>query len=75
MSIPSVLQGTFSFFRDRPIVVQTTAALLTSDAGLLPLREFDERIGLTRSFAALLNDPRNPKLFEHSFLQMTRSRL
>ena len=75
MSIQSVLQGSFSFFPDLPIVVQATSAQLTSDAGLLPLREFDERIGLTRSFAAGLNDPRNPKLFDHSFLDMTRSRL
>ena len=75
MSIQSVLQGTFSFFRNLPIVVQTTAAQLTSDAGLLPLREFDERIGLTCSFAAVLNDPRNPKLFDHSFLDMSRSRI
>jgi hypothetical protein len=75
MSIQSVLQGTFSFFHDLPIVVEATAAHLSSDAGLLAIREFDERIGLTRSFAALLNDPRDPELFEHSFLDMTRSRV
>jgi hypothetical protein len=75
MSIQSVLQGTFSFFRDLPIVVEATAAQLSSDAGLLAIREFDERIGLTRSFAAVLNDARDPELFEHSFLDMTRSRI
>jgi hypothetical protein len=75
MNIQSVLQGTFSFFRDLPIVVETTAVQLTSDAGLLPIREFDEAIGLTRDFAGVLNDPRDPQSFEHSFLDMARSRI
>lgn len=75
MSIQTVFQGAFTFFQDRPIVVETTSAHLTSDAGLLPLREFDERIGLTGAFAAALNDRRDPELLEHSFLDMTRARV
>jgi hypothetical protein len=75
MSIQSVLQGTLSFFRDLPIVVEATAVQLTSDAGLLPIREFDEVIGLTRDFAGVLNDPRDSHSFEHSFLDMARSRI
>jgi hypothetical protein len=49
MSIPPADPGTFSFFAERPIVRETIGAQLTSDAGLLPSREFEERIGLTRS--------------------------
>jgi hypothetical protein len=75
MSIQPVLQGTFSFFRDLPIVVQTTAVQLSSDAGLLPIREFDDAIGLTRAFAGVLHDPRDPQSFEHSFLDMARARI
>jgi hypothetical protein len=75
MSIQSVRQGAFTFFRELPIVVEATAAQLSSDAGLLAIREFDEHIGLTRSFASVLNDPRDPRLFEHSFLDMSRSRI
>jgi hypothetical protein len=74
MSIQPVCQGTFSFFQ-LPIVVETTAAQLSSDAGLLAIREFDERIGLTRSFAAVLNDPRDPERYDHSFLDMARARI
>jgi hypothetical protein len=74
MSIQPAHQGTFSFFQV-PIVVQATAAQLSSDAGLLPIRAFDEVIGLSRSFAAILNDPRDPKLFDHSFLDMARARI
>ena len=75
MSIQSVHQGTFSFFADLPIVVEASAAQLSSDAGLLAIREFDQHVGLTRSFAAVLNDPRDPNLFEHSFLDMARARI
>jgi len=50
-------------------------APITSDAGLLPVRQFDERIGLTKQFAAALDDPRDPDLTEHTFLEMVRSRV
>jgi hypothetical protein len=75
MSIQPVLQGTFSFFQNLPIVIEATAAQLSSDAGLLAFREFDEKIGLTLGFAAVLNDRRDPDLLEHSLLQMSRSRI
>jgi len=75
MSIQSVQQGTFSFLQNLPIVIEASAAQLSSDAGLLAFREFDERIGLTRAFAAMLNDPRDPERFEHSFLDMSRVRI
>ena len=57
----------FDFFQPLPIQVQVADAPLTSDAGLLPLRQFDQRIGLTKKFAAVLDDPRDPDLMEHSF--------
>jgi len=75
MSIQGAGQGTFSFFHELPVVVETTGAQLSGDAGLLPIREFDERIGLTKSFAAALEDRRQPKFLSHSFLQMARSRI
>jgi hypothetical protein len=40
-----------------------------------PLRQFDQRIGLTRAFADALDDPRDPDLTEHPFLEMVRSRV
>src|ERR1700733_4738154 len=75
MSIQTVLQGTFSFCQKRLIVVEAVATHLTRDAGLLAIREFDERISLSRSFATVLDDRRNPELAEHSFLEMTRARV
>jgi hypothetical protein len=75
MSLQPAAQGRFAFFPDLPIIVESSPAQLTSDAGLLPIREFDERSGLTVAFAAALDDPRDPLLLGHTFLQMTRSRV
>jgi hypothetical protein len=50
----------FDFYEPLPIRVKVSDAPLTSDAGLLPLRQFDQRIGLTAQFAAALHDPRDP---------------
>src|SRR5438034_8503004 len=63
------------FFGPLPIRVEVSDAPLSSDAGLLPLRQFDERIGLTAQFAAALHDRRDPELVEHTFLSMVRARL
>lgn len=75
MSIQPVWQETFGFMGDLPVVIEASPAQLSSDAGLLPLREFDGRIGLTQQFAAALDDPRDPELVEHTFLEMVRSRV
>jgi hypothetical protein len=75
MSIQAVWQETFDFLDDLPIVVETSPSQLSSDAGLLPLRQFDEVWRLTEQFAAALDDPRDPELVTHTFLDMVRSRV
>jgi Transposase DDE domain group 1 len=75
MSIPPPALFEFDFFEPLPIQIEVSDAPLTSDAGLLPLRQFDERIGLTSQFAAALHDPRDPKLIDHTFPEMVRSRV
>ena len=75
MSIQAVFQGTFDFFGPLPVVVEVSQAPLSGDAGLLPIREFDERIGWTKLFAEALRDCRAPELIGHSFLEMSRSRI
>jgi hypothetical protein len=64
-----------AFYEPLPIQVEVSDAALTSDAGLLPVRQFDERLGLTRQFAEALEDPRDPDRTEHPFLEMVRSRI
>jgi hypothetical protein len=58
-----------------PIVLSPSPGQLSSDAGLLPIRQFDERIGFTQAFAEALDDPRDPDLTEHTFLEMVRTRV
>jgi hypothetical protein len=62
-------------FFGTPLAIELSPGQLSSDAGLLPIREFDQRIGLTRAFADALDYPRAPDLTEHTFLEMVRSRV
>jgi hypothetical protein len=62
-------------FLGTPIIVQPSPGQLSGDAGLLPIRQFDESIGLTQAFADALDDPRDVALTEHTFVEMVRSRV
>ncbi len=75
MSLQSVPRLSFDFFPSRPVEVEISNSPLTSDAGLLPIRQFDERIRLTVRFAAALVDRRDPTFVEHSLLSMVRQRI
>lgn len=57
----------FDFYEPLPIQIEVSDAPLTSDAGLLPLRQFDDRIELTAQFAAALHDPRDPERVAENF--------
>jgi hypothetical protein len=75
MSIQGVFQEAFSFFGAKPVVVEVSASQLSSDAGLLPIRELDEVLGLTEQFAAVLVDERCGPTLTHTYVEMTRSRV
>ena len=49
-------QITFDFSTSLPIVVEPSVAQLSSDAGLLPIRQLDEKLGRTEQFAGALVD-------------------
>src|SRR6266566_828590 len=74
--IQSVLpQLSFSFYCHRPIHADFSGGQITSDAGLLPLRAFDQRHHLTRDLAARLSDPRQDDRVRHDSLALFRQRL
>lgn len=75
MILQSVWQKCFDFLPGKPIVVEPVAAALSSDAGLLPIRQLDERLGLTAQFIAALEDSRHKELIEHTFAEMVRMRI
>ena len=75
MDTQSAVHLEFNFGRQPPIVVEPSEAQLTSDAGLLPFRQLDERVGLTKQFAEALIDRRVQGYVDHTFLGMTRMRV
>ncbi len=75
MSLQSVWQKCFDFLPAKPIVVEPMDAPLSSDAGLLPIRQLDEQLELTAQFAAALSDRRRPEQVSHTVCEMVRSRI
>ena len=68
-------QLSFSFYRHRAIRADFSGGQITSDAGLLPLRAFDQRHGLTRGLAECIGDDRDDSRVSHPGLSLLRQRL
>lgn len=75
MSLQSVPLLSFDFLASRPVEIEVSSAPLTSDAGLLPVRQFDQEVRLTEQFAAALGDRRHPVFVQQSLLSMVRQRI
>ena len=75
MSLHSAPLFSFDFLPSRPVEIEVSSAPLTSDAGLLPVRQFDQNLRLTEQFAAALDDRRDPTLTRQSLLSMVRQRI
>ncbi len=75
MVAQTVEQFSFNFLPQTDLVVQRHEGQLTSDAGLIPIRQFDDRWRYTERMAACLAgcDARSDPA--HSTLQMLRQRL
>lgn len=71
----TAFQFTLDFLTSKPVVVVPSTEQVSSDAGLLPFRQLDERLGLTRQFAEALEDRRNECYVDHSLLEMVRMRV
>jgi hypothetical protein len=75
MDSQGVWEETFDFFAEKPIVVEPVDAHLSSDGGLLPIRQLDEALGMTGQFAGALIDDRTGPALTHTYLEMTRMRV
>lgn len=83
MSSQDAKQIEFKFLADLPVVVQRHEGQLTSDAGLLPIAEFDRRWNYTARMAACLDgepcdDPRQRRRrpqAQHQRIEMLRQRI
>lgn len=75
MNIQSAWQLSFGFLGKKPIDVEPAEEYLSTDAGLLPIRQLDEELGLTSGFAAALQETRFAPAVEHTLIEMTRARI
>src|SRR5688572_25328831 len=71
----TAVQLGFDFLPQADLVVQRHEGQLTSDAGLIPVRQFDDRWRYTERMAACLEGCDGRVDPEHSPLQMLRQRL
>jgi len=60
---------------NRSIKIRQADPRITSDAGALPLREVDHRLGLTADLAAGLFDPRDPTRTRYTQTELLRQHL
>ena len=65
----------FNNLGPRQVVTDFSAGHLSSDGGMLLLRQLDEGLGLSRSLAGCFHDRRNPLLVEHSVRELIAQRL
>lgn len=60
---------------NRSIKVRQADPRISSDAGLLLLREADHRLGLTADLGAQLADPRDPNTIRYTQVELLRQHL
>jgi len=65
----------FSFIRKRQIAVDFEGGELTSDAGLLLIRQADNNLNLTTGIAGYIKDGRDSRYSDHSMVDMLRQRI
>jgi hypothetical protein len=59
----------------KPIIARFDGGSLSSDGGLLALREVEARLGVARRLAGCIDDARAPERIRHGLAEMLRFRL
>ena len=65
----------FNSLGSRQVLTDFSAGHLSSDGGMLLLRQIDEGLGISRSLAGCFSDLRSPLLIEHSVRELVAQRL
>ena len=60
---------------NKSLIVKTKPEFLSSDGGVLTLREIDERLGFSDGLAEKLSDQRDKSLIKYSLAELLRTRL
>jgi hypothetical protein len=75
--VTNCTQTSFEFppLKRRKVQAEFTGSDITSDAGVLLLRQIDNRLGLLKAVDTAIPDPRDPRYIEHSQLSLLRQRI
>ena len=65
----------FNNLASRQVVTDFSAGHLSTDGGILLLRQIDEGLGISRKLAGCFHDQRNPLFIEHSLRELVAQRL
>ena len=65
----------FARLSDKNLQADFDGGTLSSDGGVLFLREIEARIGIIRRFSEVLNDPRDARYTDHSYEEMLSQRI
>jgi len=68
-------QLTFDFHPRKAVVADFDGGCISSDAGLLPIRDLDDRLGWSAAVADVLDDPRQSGKVRHVLPGVVRQRL
>src|SRR5512143_2669181 len=72
---PTLLLPGLSPVGDKEIVARFDGGRLSSDGGLLVLREIEQRLKVADRLAACIDDPRDPDSIVHTLADIIRFRL
>src|ERR671932_833609 len=59
----------------KPLIARFDGGQLSSDGGLLALREVERRLGIAERLAACIDDPRAPERVRHGIASILRFRM
>jgi hypothetical protein len=75
VAVAAQCHNRFGFRFQRKLTVDFNGGEITGEAGLLLLREFDERLGLTAGLQKLVIDDRDKRYVRHAALDLWRQRI
>jgi len=75
MSEDTLLPFDFPAVQRKKVTAAFDGGRLTSDGGVMLLAAAERRLGIADTLAALIADPRDPKLVTHSVADILRARI
>ncbi|MDZ7301406.1 MAG: transposase, partial [candidate division KSB1 bacterium] len=64
-----------SNIQGKPVLLDFEGGALSSDAGILLLREVEQQTGLINALAEVINDPRDPRYVKHTVADLLTQRI